>query len=659
MQTEIHHDASLIPLDLIVESPLNPRRGELTRAELEELKDSIGAVGLLHPLLLRSIPDAAGDGPEYELLAGRRRLAAMRELGWQMGDAIVRNDLDEDAAREAALEENLQRQDLAPLEEAAALSELVEKQGAGPVADRIGRSVRWVMRRANLLRLSPKWRKAIDAGKVPTMTAEHLETVAVLGKEHQDRILDELERGVLEFAGDVESFRLSISDDLHELAKVPWKLDDAELLPEAGACTTCTKNTSVVPDLFDGVVLEWGGTAGRSSSKARCTDEACWKRKACAVRDTKLAAAREKYSNLVLVAGDGGLSGERDLPLPKGVTKASTISGQGLQKAKKSDSGSLPVFRVSGYGAGGSVEWMKAAPWASKSTQSAFKAAAKAAPAPKDARRVEEAKPAKLKEAVKKLTPAAARAELAEKREQLRGRRMKWCVERIHELLVEHAEERDATPAASGPALPTHVSLDKALRLAAAFGVEGDARDNEWSFGMADGGATRRDLLEGEQGCSASLRNVWCSAVDRAANVLDPRRTPPDLRVPQAQEAIVVARFVMPDLDLDELDRQASEAIPEPMSWKALAALAGEGASKSSPTAKSGRKAGRKARDGEPATCRECGCTDDDCGACIERTGEPCTWAEEDLCSACVGAAASSRMKKAKRSKAPKKRKSA
>lgn len=37
------------------------------------------------------------------------------------------------------------------------------------------------------------------------------------------------------------------------------------------------------------------------------------------------------------------------------------------------------------------------------------------------------------------------------------------------------------------------------------------------------------------------------------------------------------------------------------------------------------------------ATCRECGCTDDDCSGCIERTGEPCSWVEPDLCSACVG----------------------
>lgn len=40
---------------------------------------------------------------------------------------------------------------------------------------------------------------------------------------------------------------------------------------------------------------------------------------------------------------------------------------------------------------------------------------------------------------------------------------------------------------------------------------------------------------------------------------------------------------------------------------------------------------------GEVATCRVCGCTDDDCSGCVEETGEPCYWVEEDLCSACVG----------------------
>ena len=40
---------------------------------------------------------------------------------------------------------------------------------------------------------------------------------------------------------------------------------------------------------------------------------------------------------------------------------------------------------------------------------------------------------------------------------------------------------------------------------------------------------------------------------------------------------------------------------------------------------------------GELRSCRVCGCTDDDCMGCVERTGEPCTWVDEDLCSACVG----------------------
>jgi hypothetical protein len=50
--------------------------------------------------------------------------------------------------------------------------------------------------------------------------------------------------------------------------------------------------------------------------------------------------------------------------------------------------------------------------------------------------------------------------------------------------------------------------------------------------------------------------------------------------------------------------------------------------------------------EGEPRACRVCGCTDEDCRGCIERTGLPCSWVEDDLCSACVpvtGPAASPR----------------
>lgn len=46
---------------------------------------------------------------------------------------------------------------------------------------------------------------------------------------------------------------------------------------------------------------------------------------------------------------------------------------------------------------------------------------------------------------------------------------------------------------------------------------------------------------------------------------------------------------------------------------------------------------GHSFTDPEERTCRVCGCTDDDCSQCIEKTGEPCTWIEPDLCSACEG----------------------
>jgi hypothetical protein len=90
-------------------------------------------------------------------------------------------------------------------------------------------------------------------------------------------------------------------------------------------------------------------------------------------------------------------------------------------------------------------------------------------------------------------------------------------------------------------------------------------------------------------------------------------------------------------INLDKYCAQAEVEIPEPKSWAAEA--------KAEAVVKAAKKKGGKGNAPvgataatEPAkvrTCRVCGCTEADCGQCIEKTGEPCHWVEKDLCSAC------------------------
>lgn len=146
-----------LPLDRIDAAEDNPRR---TVGDLSELKASIAALGLLHPLLVTQ------RGDRYLVVAGARRLAAARELGLSHVPALVR-ELTETERQEAMLVENLQRTDLAPLEEAASFKRLLELgQTQRQLVERVGRSQAHISKRVALLELPANVRKEVDSGGI-------------------------------------------------------------------------------------------------------------------------------------------------------------------------------------------------------------------------------------------------------------------------------------------------------------------------------------------------------------------------------------------------------------------------------------------------------------------------------------------------------------
>jgi len=108
-----------IALSEILPSPRNPRQH---MGDVDELADSLCAHGLLQPIVVRH------PGRGYELIAGHRRYQAAQRLGWTEIAAVVRDETDEQAYI-LTLVENLQREDLQPKEEAAALEVLVRERG--------------------------------------------------------------------------------------------------------------------------------------------------------------------------------------------------------------------------------------------------------------------------------------------------------------------------------------------------------------------------------------------------------------------------------------------------------------------------------------------------------------------------------------------------
>ncbi len=121
-------------------------RTHMDQASLAELADSIRARGILQPIVVRPV-----EGGEYEILAGERRWRAAQLAGLERVPALVR-EVPDDAALGIGLIENIQREDLSPIEEAAGLKRLIEEFGLTheDVAKAVGRSRSAV---TNLLRL--------------------------------------------------------------------------------------------------------------------------------------------------------------------------------------------------------------------------------------------------------------------------------------------------------------------------------------------------------------------------------------------------------------------------------------------------------------------------------------------------------------------------
>ena len=159
-------------------SQIEPNRGQprkdFDEQALNELADSIKEHGLLQPILVRSKPSGG-----YEIIAGERRWRACRIAGLRTVPVVIK-EMDEKEAAEVALIENLQREDLNPVEEAMGYRSLMVSYGLTQeqVAERMGKSRSAVANALRLLDLTPSETEALKAGK---LSAGHAR--ALLGAE--------------------------------------------------------------------------------------------------------------------------------------------------------------------------------------------------------------------------------------------------------------------------------------------------------------------------------------------------------------------------------------------------------------------------------------------------------------------------------------------
>ena len=154
-----------LPVDAIRPNDEQPRT-RFSEETLKELAASLRQHGVVQPVVVRAL---AGGG--YGLIAGERRLRAAKLAGLETIPAIVR-DVDETGALELALVENLQREDLNPIDEARGYEALMEVAGLAQadVADRVGKDRSTVANAVRLLDLDPEVQELVSSG---TLSAGH------------------------------------------------------------------------------------------------------------------------------------------------------------------------------------------------------------------------------------------------------------------------------------------------------------------------------------------------------------------------------------------------------------------------------------------------------------------------------------------------------
>lgn len=169
-----------LALSQIVPTPMQPR-ASFREEKLEELVESIREQGIIQPLIVRKV------GTQYELIAGERRWRAAQRVGLQEAPVIVRQASDVEVL-ELALIENLQREDLNPIEEAMAYSRLAKDYGLKQeeISRRVGKSRAAVANAIRLLELDTEIQGFLTQGRI---TVGHAKVLLSLKSYEEQRLL--------------------------------------------------------------------------------------------------------------------------------------------------------------------------------------------------------------------------------------------------------------------------------------------------------------------------------------------------------------------------------------------------------------------------------------------------------------------------------------
>ncbi|MCM3179425.1 nucleoid occlusion protein [Cytobacillus horneckiae] len=180
-----HEEIKKIPIDHIVPNRFQPRT-IFDDEKIEELSRTIHIHGIIQPIVVREFEDG-----QFEIIAGERRWRAMNKLGWTEVPAIVKNMSDTETAS-IALIENLQREELSPIEEAVAYGKLLELHNLTQeaLAQRLGKGQSTVANKLRLLKLPQEVQDALLRKDITERHARSL--IPLKNPEKQVTLLQEI-----------------------------------------------------------------------------------------------------------------------------------------------------------------------------------------------------------------------------------------------------------------------------------------------------------------------------------------------------------------------------------------------------------------------------------------------------------------------------------
>lgn len=293
-----------VPLDQI-EPPPNNTRKQINSAKLKGLTASIRQQGVLQPILLREIKAANGTSAKYQIIAGERRFHAAKEAGLKEIPANIRT-MDEAQALGANLTENLQREDVHPLDEADGLLRMKEelKLELRDIAQRVAKDARYVARRLSLTNLIEEAREDFRKEHI---TLAHALEICRLMPEIQPHALAACYESTTVFnrkektheqvpdknrpARHVRYLQEWIARNVHlNLQQAPFKLDDARLREDGLTCLNCPQRTGHNKTLFADI-----------KNGDICLDPICYQRKLKSFVQLRKAELEDKNNKPVVL----------------------------------------------------------------------------------------------------------------------------------------------------------------------------------------------------------------------------------------------------------------------------------------------------------------------------------------------------------------------